>query len=300
MDVTDQENQEADTGLIRRSSAHRLLRSSGSMLTPVRESTHYPYLVPISAKPPRHIPIKIAGLTVSTGVVELRPGVVYQGSLWNGIPDGMGEVVDMNAKELLYRGNFRNGIYHGRGTLYVNNMQVKDGMFADGRLAEGRTIYRDGSIYIGKYRGGIHHGHGRFILPSGVWIEGEWNRGKAVGEFKIHIAEGKKMETVYDFDHADDNTLYTVKILSDRIYYEDKYLMKEVQPVFLFYFNGDIYVGNTNGVYVPVGGDYYHMVERGYEKLVVGEGMPGLTLRDIKCNPISLVRNISFIFDEIN
>lgn len=56
----------------------------------------------------------------------------------------------------------------------MNNTQVKDGIFEKNRLIEGRTIYRDGSMYIGQYHNGSHHGHGRFILPSGVWIEGKW------------------------------------------------------------------------------------------------------------------------------
>lgn len=297
LDTPEQGKQTVGQGLLRRLSGSHSLRSSGSMAIP-GESIRDPYLVPISIKPRRHSPIDMTKLSRMSGVVEVRPGVLYQGMLLNGVPEGMGELVDINENELLYQGHFKNGFYHGRGTLYMNNTQVKDGIFEKNRLIEGRTIYRDGSMYIGQYHNGSHHGHGRFILPSGVWIEGKWDGGKPKGEFKIHVADGKKMETVYDFDHADDNTLYTVKILSDRIYYEDKYLMKNVQPVFLFYFNGDVYVGNTNGVYVPVGGDYYRMVERGYEKLVVGEGMPGLTLRDIKCNPVSLVKNISFVFGE--
>lgn len=124
LDTPEQGKQTVGQGLLRRLSGSHSLRSSGSMAIPGK-SIRDPYLVPISIKPRRHSPIDMTKLSRMSGVVEVRPGVLYQGMLLNGVPEGMGELVDINENELLYQGHFKNGFYHGRGTLYMNNTQVK-------------------------------------------------------------------------------------------------------------------------------------------------------------------------------
>ena len=57
----------------------------------------------------------------------------------------------INSQDLIYHGEWMNGIPHGKGELY----------------------YPDGSYYVGYFSKGVADGEGRFISPHGWIYEGQ-------------------------------------------------------------------------------------------------------------------------------
>ena len=123
------------------------------------------------------------------------------------------------------------------------------------------------------------NGKGRLTLPSGAYIEGTWKEGKPYGVCTVFVMQRKhrvSIQTQYDFDNPDDDTKFTVKLLSDRILYEDKYLVDHSQPIILCYFNGDVFVGNTTYALSPSRGYYFCRKENGFEKMLLDGGLNNL------------------------
>ena len=230
-------------------------------------------------------------------VVEVEPGLLYDGDTVNGEPEGYGKMLNTQTREVMYEGQFSQGYFHGRGKLYHHNVQVKDGLFEKGLFKEGRYIRRDGRILIGKIVNGELEGMGKMILPSGVYIEGEWRNMKPHGKCKVHICKSIP-DLTYDFDHPDDDTRFSVAVKPDRIFYNDNYYLSEGRfahsnsPLFLFYFNGDVFIGNTTGRNEPVNGDFYRMTKDDYIKMAIGEKLDIVSVINLSCNPTLLVKNI--------
>ena len=173
------------------------------------------YCVPV-AFGPSSAPRWDAPLPLRTkSVVEVEPGLLYDGDTLNGEPEGYGKMLNTQTREVVYEGQFSQGYFHGRGKLYHHNVQVKDGLFEKGLFKEGRYIRRDGRILIGKIVNGELEGTGKMILPSGVYIEGEWRNMKPHGKCKVHICKSIP-DLTYDFDHPDDDTRFSVAVKPDR------------------------------------------------------------------------------------
>ncbi|OAO18163.1 hypothetical protein AV274_0103 [Blastocystis sp. ATCC 50177/Nand II] len=255
------------------------------------------YCVPV-AFGPSSAPRWDAPLPLRTkSVVEVEPGLLYDGDTLNGEPEGYGKMLNTQTREVVYEGQFSQGYFHGRGKLYHHNVQVKDGLFEKGLFKEGRYIRRDGRILIGKIVNGELEGTGKMILPSGVYIEGEWRNMKPHGKCKVHICKSIP-DLTYDFDHPDDDTRFSVAVKPDRIFYNDNYYLSEGRfahsnsPLFLFYFNGDVFIGNTTGRNEPVNGDFYRMTKDDYIKMAIGEKLDIVSVINLSCNPTLLVKNI--------
>ncbi|WP_234995063.1 C13 family peptidase [Microbulbifer donghaiensis] len=77
----------------------------------------------------------------------------------------------------VYSGSFKNGLFHGQGSLRWPDGRHYQGEFARGRMAgRGRFDYGDGCVYEGEFLDGQLSGHGRYACAEGVW-EGEFQRG---------------------------------------------------------------------------------------------------------------------------
>ena len=56
-----------------------------------------------------------------------------------------------------------------------------DGLFKDGKILKGLSIYPGGSKYVGEFKNYKPHGYGTFIWANGDKYFGEWKNGKAHG-----------------------------------------------------------------------------------------------------------------------
>lgn len=81
----------------------------------------------------------------------------YEGDVKNCSPDGFGKLVYLykNSNIISYEGEFKNGLFNGKGTIK----------------------YKDGSIYTGEFKNGLRDGYGTFqdskgkIIYDGLWKE---------------------------------------------------------------------------------------------------------------------------------
>ena len=254
------------------------------------------YCVPVHFQPPC-APQCAMPPPVVKSEVELAPGMIYRGETVNGVPQGRGELLNTLTKEVIYEGQFEKGLFHGRGKLYHHNVQVKDGKFVAGRFVEGRYIRCDGRILIGRIVNRELEGKGRMILPSGMYIEGEWKNTQPHGKCTVHICKSIT-DLIYDFDHPDDDTRFSVAVKPDRVFYDNKYYLKDGHfansnsPVFLFYFNGDVFIGNTTGRNEPFDGNYYRLMKDDYIKMSIGNKLDIDSVITLSCSPALLVKNI--------
>ena len=261
------------------------------------------YRVPLSLPREEAPRVNLPQNSFTQSTVELEPGVLYCGGVNNGVPEGSGTVFDTVAKEVVYRGGFSQGCYHGRGTLYSQNVEVKDGEFERGVFKRGRYIRSDGLILKGDICDNKLCGKGTMILPSGVFIDGQWDMNTPKGKCLVHICESIP-DLEYDFSDTDSNTKFSVSVKDDRVFYNDKYLLRGTQyesvvsPVLLFYFNGDVFIGHTTGRNEPVKGDFYHMINGNYAKLLVGDVLQELSIVTLSWTPSGLIQPIDLSIEK--
>lgn len=231
----------------------------------------------------------------SRNVVRLAPTLLYEGDLSEGVPHGNGTLIDATLQQVLYHGQWLNGQFDGTGTRYERGVLVQSGLFRSGALVQGRWIQPSGAILVGTFQGQFLK-QGRLVLPSGLWIEGEWQGGQPVGKCVVHVANAIE-DLKYDFAHPDEITRYVVVVLEDRVYYNNKYLLDQ-NPIFLFYFNGDVFIGKANGKDEPVNGVYYYLYNNLYQKLSIGTGFHDENLKDVTYCPILPIKQFDLVLQQ--
>ncbi len=81
----------------------------------------------------------------------------YEGDVKNCVPDGSGKIEYLNkgSNVVSYEGEFKRGLYNGKGAIK----------------------YKDGSVYTGEFKNGLRDGYGTFrgsngkIIYDGLWKE---------------------------------------------------------------------------------------------------------------------------------
>lgn len=97
----------------------------------------------------------------------------YAGTWQNSRPHGFGWQYYANGKKK-YEGEFRNGVFEGRGTHWLPN----------------------GNVYTGDFRQGLYHGRGTLYYANGDHYIGSFWQGKRQGTGKYVYADGKQ-EPIY-------------------------------------------------------------------------------------------------------
>ena len=134
--------------------------------------------------------------------VYLKGQDVYVGTFSRSNPDGLLNWYK-NGK-LYYSGEWANGKFNGKGTLYKEDGSVKQGTWEDGKLPQthirqktaegfydgyilnskpdgmGCMQYNDSSRYEGEWKNGKWTGYGKYFTPKDSLI-GEWEDGKLNG-----------------------------------------------------------------------------------------------------------------------
>ena len=210
--------------------------------------------------------------------IRLSCAASYTGEVLLGVPDGQGKLVDVTTGKLVYAGAWREGKFHGRGTLYSGEFELESGEFEAGRFVSGRKVNADGSMEIGTFVNGVLECEGRIVYPSLAVVSGVWREGKPAGRMRYALPGWEEFE--YDEAEADANVKRQVVLNANYIYFRSTEVDGAI-PDFLFYSNGDIFVGETQMRTRPYKGLFFHMIKRGYCRMEMNGGYPGMKIHDI-------------------
>ncbi|MDD2688968.1 MAG: hypothetical protein PHT41_02290 [Candidatus Omnitrophica bacterium] len=138
------------------------------------------------------------------GKAQLPDSSVYQGNFKNGMFDGKGALIWTNGSK--YEGEFKDGLMNGKGVFTQRNGDKYEGDFKDGYMdGKGIFIYGEGTKYEGEFKDGYPNGKGSLIRLNGEKYEGDFVNGKLEGlgtyispngaryegEVKNNLAEGR-------------------------------------------------------------------------------------------------------------
>ena len=141
--------------------------------------------------------------------------------------------------ELRYKGNFKEGKYHGNGTRFVDG-KVEKGRWENQKLAEGvlRQEFSDGSVYHGGVFYGKANGEGEIIYKDGARYKGGWKEGQWHGE-GIYTAPN---DSVYG--------IWINGVLNGDVYCKNQY----------YTYVGEVYNGLLDGIgrLLTCDGSYYN------------------------------------------
>ncbi len=133
-------------------------------------------------------------LVSGKGVWYELDGMIYEGGFRDLMPEGYGECRYEN-QTAWYKGQFREGKRHGRGTAFTNEGQHYDGDFeADTYHGRGRLRMADGTAYEGEFVSWQYHGSGRITQPNGDAYVGAFRHDKYHGTGTMQYADGTRYE----------------------------------------------------------------------------------------------------------
>ena len=127
------------------------------------------------------------------GDKEIHPQ--YKGDVENGIPNGLGLIINTNKGK--YVGEWKNGKKQGHGTFTYGEGKWEgekyEGEFKDGyRHGQGTYSWSDGDKYVGEFKDDKPNGKGTYTWSDGRKYEGEFKDGKKHGQGKYTSMKGDK------------------------------------------------------------------------------------------------------------
>ncbi len=116
----------------------------------------------------------------------------YSGFWRNGKFHGYGTLSRNNGQR--YQGNFNNGVFHGHGILIENTLRY-EGNFQDGKFhGHGSLQLSNGGSYEGSWENGAKHGKGIWIAPDKSRFEGDFKFDRLDGHMVAFFPDGRRYE----------------------------------------------------------------------------------------------------------
>lgn len=129
--------------------------------------------------------------TNCVGTTSISTGSLYVGEFKDGMFHGKGTSTNQSGTK--YVGEFRDGRFDGQGTLTFNDGADYIGEFRNGVFnGQGSSNFPNGAKYVGEFKDGKRHGQGTYTGPSGAKHVGEFRDGKPNGLGTYTFADGKK------------------------------------------------------------------------------------------------------------
>ena len=138
--------------------------------------------------------------------IKLKKGMIYEGELVDGVPNGQGTIQCYDGKGTRYEGKFKNGLLNGKGTMTSALGEDRyTGKWKDFKFhGQGSRAYVNAlgirTVYLGNFRNGIKHGKGSIISENGQSLAGKFFKNKKRGEFIYTQVGGKKIKLTYNND----------------------------------------------------------------------------------------------------
>lgn len=112
---------------------------------------------------------------------------IYEGDNVNNKKQGKGVLKNQNG-EIIYNGYFKENLFHGKGSLLINNNDEYEGDFFEGkRKGFGTLISSDKRYrYDGQWENDLKHGKGYEVVTDLYIYDGEFKFGKKDGNGIIY------------------------------------------------------------------------------------------------------------------
>ena len=128
-------------------------------------------------------------------------GDYYEGEIKMGIIDGNG-IFFSAEKAMLYKGNFKNNFFDGKGVQSFQNFENKnikyEGQFKNGkREGKGKLDFGDGNYYEGDFKNDKYDGEGYFKFNDGREYNGYWKNNEMNGKGTFTWDTDKRYEGEY-------------------------------------------------------------------------------------------------------
>ncbi len=99
----------------------------------------------------------------------------------------------------VYIGQFKNGLFDGKGQLILTTNEIYNGFFQEGKKSgDGLEMLANGDKYDGNFTDGKYDGYGLYTLSTGQTKEGIWNHGEYVKQ--CNKAEAHGFEEINNID----------------------------------------------------------------------------------------------------
>src|SRR5579872_1109533 len=117
-------------------------------------------------------------------------GDTYEGEFTDGQMNGYGRI--RYTEGIVYEGSVKNGIPHGKGQFTFPNGDRYEGDCANGQMhGQGRLTFANGNVYIGKLEKGNPHGSGKMTFPNGDFFDGIFQNGQLLtGRGRLTLKDG--------------------------------------------------------------------------------------------------------------
>ena len=148
----------------------------------------------------RYIGQVINGLPEGNGVMYIDSGNIYKGEFKNGKYDGKG-IYYFNEEPYKgdrYEGDFKNGQRNGKGIYFCNNGDRYDGDFKNDKMdGKGIYYYNNGDRYEGDWKNDKMDGKGIYCWNNGDREMGDWLNDENIGKHVKLYKNGKVQEMNY-------------------------------------------------------------------------------------------------------
>ncbi|MFA5260449.1 MAG: hypothetical protein WC450_04400 [Candidatus Omnitrophota bacterium] len=129
------------------------------------------------------------------GTANLPDSSVYEGEFKDGLFHGKGKLTWRNGDTL--EGEFKNGLINGKGKHIYHNNSVYEGTFIDG-LPDGQGIVECPNCrYTGQFKNGVYEGQGELEYPGLSKYEGDFKLGLPNGYGVITYVDGSILSGLF-------------------------------------------------------------------------------------------------------
>ena len=168
----------------------------------------------------RYLSLLLLLIIFFANVISGKPNY-YKGEWKNGRYHGKGVLIDASGNE--YVGDFLQGRRHGYGIQKYYNGATFEGEFIKGKRSNGTYYFANGGKYVGGWENGKKHGEGIFINKYGIEEKQIWIEGNLFNEQQNEVAQNDQFpskDKIYNFLKIDE--LNAKKIIKKKTTYHSK------------------------------------------------------------------------------
>lgn len=182
---------------------------------------------------------------------------VYTGEVKNGKPNGMGVAKYASGNVVRYVGNFVNGVYTGKGTMFFDNGAFLTGNWSNGKLnGKGTNLTADGTLYIGDFSDGVKNGKGVLIYKDNSFVKGGFKDDKLTGRCINLWTDGNIISDIFYDDDKRNGMGYQYEAKSKTTFageWKNDKWVQSASPSFTSFIKDPDFTGEATSAHVLIG-----------------------------------------------